>query len=105
LFLISTPVAELGFVVADGCARFLMTVSSVRSFLRNCSKGALLALLVIGTAAGATPSGQITADPQVVIVPAGASAGNQAKGPGPAMMKDHLMGFPATRDVLRAREL
>lgn len=36
----------------------------------------LLALLTMATALGAAPSGQITANPEVFIVPAGASSGS-----------------------------
>jgi hypothetical protein len=52
------------------------TTAAARKFLCPSTAFTLfLALLAMGTALGATPFGQITANPQVVIVPAGASSG------------------------------
>jgi hypothetical protein len=53
------------------------TTAAARKFLCPSTAFTLfLALLTVGTALGAGPSGQITANPQVVIVPAGASSGS-----------------------------
>lgn len=46
-----------------------------KGFLRSNAIRVLVATLAIGTAAAATPSGQITANPEVVIIPSGASSG------------------------------
>ena len=52
-----------------------MTVPSVKIFPRNVAIRALLAVLAISTASAATRSGQITANPEVVVIPSGASSG------------------------------
>ena len=52
-----------------------MPVPSGKTSLRNGAIRVLVALLAVGAASAATPSGQITANPETVIVPAGASSG------------------------------
>jgi hypothetical protein len=53
-----------------------MLAALYKSFLPNAAATALTALLAVGAAAAATPSGQITANPETVTIPAGASSGS-----------------------------
>ena len=47
-----------------------MLAAFYKSFLPNAAATALVALLAVGAAAAATPSGQITANPETVTIPA-----------------------------------